>query len=224
MQRGPVSPAFAHPGIEKEVGDVEVRRMFSHGRICPGRQREDTITVQPLAAMTWEEARDVAGPGSAAILPVGAIEAHGPHLPLETNVIIAQAMARAGAARLTARGFRVVILPPLSYTAASFAEGFAGTLSLRPETVTATVVDIAGQPHSPWIRSTRHRQRASRPGTSRLAGRGSERDPSRRWSDGGISQPRRQTLGPRAERRIQERCLPRRPVQTSIVMAERPGS
>ena len=66
--------------------------------------QDDTITVQPLAAMTWEEARDAAGPGSVAILPVGAIEAHGPHLPLETDVIIAQAMARTGAARLAARG------------------------------------------------------------------------------------------------------------------------
>jgi creatinine amidohydrolase len=100
--------------------------------------------VQPLAAMTWEEARDAAGPRSAAILPVGAIEAHGPHLPLETDVIIAQAMARAGAARLAARGMSVVVLPPLTYTAAAFAQGFAGTLSLRPETVTATVLDIAG--------------------------------------------------------------------------------
>jgi creatinine amidohydrolase len=105
---------------------------------------EDTITVQPLAAMTWEEARDAAGPGSGAILPVGAIEAHGPHLPLETDVIIAQAMARSGAARLAARGLRVVVLPPLTYTAAAFAQGFAGTLSLRPETATATVLDIAG--------------------------------------------------------------------------------
>jgi creatinine amidohydrolase len=94
--------------------------------------------------MTWEEARDAAGPRSAAILPVGAIEAHGPHLPLETDVIIAQAMARAGAARLAARGSSVVVLPPLTYTAAAFAQGFAGTLSLRPETVTATVLDIAG--------------------------------------------------------------------------------
>jgi len=108
------------------------------------RDDEDTITVQPLAAMTWEEARDAAGPGSAAILPVGAIEAHGPHLPLETDVIIAQAMARSGAARLAARGSRVVVLPPLTYTAAAFAHGFPGTLSLRPETVTATVLDIAG--------------------------------------------------------------------------------
>ena len=93
--------------------------------------------------MTWEEARDAAGPGSVAILPVGAIEAHGPHLPLETDVIIAQAMARTGAARLAARGLRVLVLPPLTYTSAGFARGFAGTLSLRPETVVATVVDIA---------------------------------------------------------------------------------
>ena len=99
--------------------------------------------MQPLAAMTWEEARDAAGPGSVAILPVGAIEAHGPHLPLETDVIIAQAMARTGAARLAARGLRVLVLPPLTYTSAGFARGFAGTLSLRPETVVATVVDIA---------------------------------------------------------------------------------
>ncbi len=93
--------------------------------------------------MTSEEAR-AAGPGSAAILPVGAVEAHGPHLPLETDVIIAGAMARAGAARLDARGTSAIVLPALSYTAASFAQGFAGTLSIRPETVTATVVDIAG--------------------------------------------------------------------------------
>ncbi|MBA3318483.1 MAG: creatininase family protein [Gemmatimonadales bacterium] len=100
--------------------------------------------MQPLAAMTWEEARDAAGAASVAILPVGAIEAHGPHLPLETDVIIAQAMARSGAERIGARGSTVVVLPPLTYTAAGFAQRFAGTISLRPETVTATVVDIAG--------------------------------------------------------------------------------
>ena len=45
--------------------------------------------------MTWLEARDAAGPRTVAILPVGAMEAHGPHLPLDTDVIIAQAMAEA---------------------------------------------------------------------------------------------------------------------------------
>jgi creatinine amidohydrolase len=99
--------------------------------------------VQTLAAMTWEEARDTAGPRTVAILPVGAVEAHGPHLPLETDVIIAQAMARAGAARLAQRGLGAIILPPLWYTSAAFARGFGGTISLRPETVSATIVDIA---------------------------------------------------------------------------------
>jgi creatinine amidohydrolase len=93
--------------------------------------------------MTWEEAREAAGRECAAILPVGAIEAHGPHLPLETDVIIAEAMARAGAARLNRRGLRSVVLPPLAYTTAPFARSFPGTISLRPETVTATVIDIA---------------------------------------------------------------------------------
>ena len=99
--------------------------------------------MQPLAAMTWEEARDAAGARSVAVLPVGALEAHGPHLPLETDVIIAAAMARAGAARLAARGRSAVVLPALAYTAAPFAQGFAGTVSLRPDTVTTTVLDIA---------------------------------------------------------------------------------
>lgn len=103
----------------------------------------DPMTVQPLAAMTWEEARDAAGPRSVAILPVGAVEAHGPHLPLDTDVIIAGAMARAGANRLAARGLVAIVLPPLAYTAAGFAEGFTGTVSLRPETVAATLLDIA---------------------------------------------------------------------------------
>jgi len=93
--------------------------------------------------MTWEEARAAAGPRSAAILPVGAIEAHGPHLPLETDVIIAQAMARAGADRLAGQGWDVVVLPALPFTTARFAESFAGTLSLRPATATAVVVDLA---------------------------------------------------------------------------------
>lgn len=93
--------------------------------------------------MTWLEARDAVGPRTVAILPVGAVEAHGPHLPLDTDVIIAQAMARAGAERLTRRAIPAVILPALCYTAAGFARNFAGTISLRPETVTATIVDIA---------------------------------------------------------------------------------
>lgn len=96
-----------------------------------------------LADLTWEEARDLERARTVALLPVGAIEAHGPHLPLGTDVVIAEAMARAGAERLRARGFGALTLPSLAYTAAPFGAGFAGTLSVSPAAVSAIVLDLA---------------------------------------------------------------------------------
>jgi len=101
------------------------------------------MPVHELAQLTWEEARDLDREQTLVVLPVGAIEAHGPHLPLDTDVVIATAMARAGARKLTDRGHVVLILPALAYTAASFGSAFHGTLSISAITVTALIVDIA---------------------------------------------------------------------------------
>ena len=101
------------------------------------------MPVHELAQLTWEEVRDLDRAQTLVVLPVGAIEAHGPHLPLDTDVVIATAMARAGATKLAARGHAVLILPALAYTAASFGAEFQGTLSLSGVTVTAVVVDLA---------------------------------------------------------------------------------
>ncbi len=98
------------------------------------------MALRELAQMTWEEVRALDPSRLVAILPVGAVEAHGPHLPLSTDGVIAEAMARAAAARLDSE---VLLLPPLTYTAAGYAAGFAGTISARPETVTSLLVDIA---------------------------------------------------------------------------------
>jgi len=101
------------------------------------------MPVHELAQLTWEEVRDLDRERTLVVLPVGAIEAHGPHLPLDTDVVIATAMARAGARKLAARGRVVVILPALAYTAASFGAAFHGTLSISAITVTALIVDVA---------------------------------------------------------------------------------
>src|SRR5947209_7069752 len=98
------------------------------------------MAVLDFAHLTWEEVRDLDRTKAVAILPVGAVEAHGPHLPLATDVVIAEAMARAAAARLATRGYDALLLPPLAYTAAEFAARFPGTVSLRPATVTAAHV------------------------------------------------------------------------------------
>jgi len=101
------------------------------------------MSIRELTDLTWEEVRDLDHARLVAILPVGAVEAHGPHLPLGTDVVIARAMARAGGEHLVALGFEVVILPALPFTAAPFGAGFAGTLSVSATTVVALVMDVA---------------------------------------------------------------------------------
>jgi creatinine amidohydrolase len=101
------------------------------------------MRVLELAHCTWEDVRELDRGRAVPILPVGAVEAHGPHLPLDTDVVIAEAMARAGAAQLALRGWFGLLLPPLPYTAATFAAAFPGTISLSGATVTALVVDLA---------------------------------------------------------------------------------
>ena len=99
--------------------------------------------VLALDELTWTEVRDLDRDRLVAILPVGAVEAHGPHLPTSTDRVIALAMAREGAKRLSERGLVALLLPPVDYTAAPFAAGFPGTVSVAPETVSALVFDIA---------------------------------------------------------------------------------
>jgi len=77
-----------------------------------------------------------------AILPLGAIEAHGPHLPLTTDSVIAGAMAEEAARRLDGRGLEALVLPTLHYSAAPFAREFPGTISVRPDTVATMIRDI----------------------------------------------------------------------------------
>src|SRR5437762_14185118 len=86
------------------------------------------MPVHSLASLTWPAVRDLLAARTVAVLPTGAIEAHGPHLPLGTDIVIAEAMARAGAERLSARGLHVVVLPALPVAPAPFASEFPGTL------------------------------------------------------------------------------------------------
>ena len=101
------------------------------------------MSVLGLADLTFEELGEIARKTPVVIVPIGATEAHGPHLPLGTDVIIAEAMARAGAERLSARGKTALIAPPFAYTSAGYASGFPGTISIRPDLVTAVLVDVA---------------------------------------------------------------------------------
>jgi creatinine amidohydrolase len=92
--------------------------------------------------MTWKEAREAIARGAVLILPVGSTEAHGPHLPLATDVIISEEMSRRAAEKLASRGIASYMLPPISYSVTDFSADFAGTISIRKETAVALIRDI----------------------------------------------------------------------------------
>jgi len=98
--------------------------------------------VQHLADLTYPEA-EKALRGSTCLLPVGAVEAHGPHLPLSTDTIISEEVARRAGEKLKEWKPTAVILPALSVTPAQFASAFAGTLSLSEGTTAAYVCEVA---------------------------------------------------------------------------------
>ena len=101
------------------------------------------MAVHVLATMTWTEVRALPAGRAVAILPTAAIEAHGPHLPLGTDIVIAEAMARTGAARIAAHNLEVLVLPALPLAPAPFAAAFAGTIHTPPEATTMMVAGTA---------------------------------------------------------------------------------
>ena len=90
----------------------------------------------PWEELTWPEARTAVTGRDAVIVPVGATEQHGPHLPLAVDTLICEAVAL-GVSALTG----VPVLPPLSFGVSASHGGFAGTVALRPETLIAVVED-----------------------------------------------------------------------------------
>lgn len=67
------------------------------------------------------------------LLPIGATEAHGPHLPLDTDTRIAIELARRCHAALTERGHVARIANSFTDTAAQYAASFPGTRHVDPQ-------------------------------------------------------------------------------------------
>jgi creatinine amidohydrolase len=95
-----------------------------------------------LAKLTWPQAEEALRPRTIAILPIGATEPHGPHLPLDADVTIALAQSRRAADQLAKLGAQAVVLPPVAYGVTHFTDGFAGRISLKPATLWSLVEDV----------------------------------------------------------------------------------
>ncbi|MCB9641337.1 MAG: creatininase family protein, partial [Myxococcales bacterium] len=102
----------------------------------PPRPRRDYL----LRELTWPEAEQRFRETDVALLPVGAIEQHGPHLPLDVDAFDADTLARAVAARCPAP--RPLVLPLIPYGVSYHHNDFGGTLSVSNETMSRMVYEI----------------------------------------------------------------------------------
>jgi creatinine amidohydrolase len=78
--------------------------------------------------------------GVVCVLPVGSFEQHGAHLPLATDILLAEHFAR-----MLAEDLGAALLPALPFGTCREHSGFRGSVSLRPETLMQVVRDVAGE-------------------------------------------------------------------------------
>lgn len=92
-----------------------------------------------LADLTWVEARQKAEEGAVVLLPVGAFEQHGPHLPLDVDIHMAVSVAE----EVAARSENILVAPEVTWGLSGSHLPFAGTMSLSIETMRGLLEDLA---------------------------------------------------------------------------------
>ncbi|HUT93473.1 MAG TPA: creatininase family protein [Thermoguttaceae bacterium] len=93
-----------------------------------------------LGELTWPQAEQRFREVDVALLPVGAIEQHGPHLPLDTDAFDADYLARRVAEACSDP--KPILLPLIPYGVSYHHEDFTGTISISNETLSRLVYEI----------------------------------------------------------------------------------
>ena len=92
-----------------------------------------------LERCTWQEVEGYLGQSTGIILPVGSTEQHGPNGLIGTDALCAELIAR-GVGDATG----ALVAPTVNFGMAQHHMAFCGTMSLRPQTLLAVLVDLLG--------------------------------------------------------------------------------
>ena len=89
--------------------------------------------------LTWPEINDAVDLGKVCILPCGAVEQHGPHLPLDVDLVCPGGIAH-GAGRALAE--KILVLPHIAYGYTGHVMDFPGTINTHYSTFIEQVLDV----------------------------------------------------------------------------------
>lgn len=99
---------------------------------------------RPLADTTWPEVE--VGPRGVLIVPLGATEQHGPHLPLDTDTYLACEIASRVHAVRPVTG----LAPPIAFGSSGEHADFPGTLSIGTDALKAVLIELARDSSRHW--------------------------------------------------------------------------
>jgi len=97
-----------------------------------------------LGEMSWKDFKD--SKPKTAVIPTGSTEQHGPHGPLKTDTLIAEAMAEKAAAETD-----TLLLPSINVGVSREHSSFPGTLSLSPDTFRSQLTDTILSAHGSGV-------------------------------------------------------------------------
>src|SRR5687767_6769748 len=95
-----------------------------------------SVFAGTLADMTYVELEEATRGGAVALWALGAIEEHGPHLPLATDVYVPTAQLLQVQQRLAGRKIGSVIVPAYYWGVNRVTGSFPGSIDIRPEVMT----------------------------------------------------------------------------------------
>jgi creatinine amidohydrolase len=95
-----------------------------------------------MADMTFVQIEEAAKEKALVLLPVGVIEEHGPHLPLGVDAYGSHLIANMIKAELSKKGIQSLIAPPFYWGMNSGTASFAGSFTVREETMVNLLCDI----------------------------------------------------------------------------------
>ncbi|HLJ58945.1 MAG TPA: creatininase family protein [bacterium] len=101
--------------------------------------RDRAVREYRYEALTWQEINEAVALKKVVILPVGATEQHGHHLPLDTDTREAASISLEAGRRSPAE---ILVLPAVAYGYTHHVMDFPGTINVEPATFVCLLVDI----------------------------------------------------------------------------------
>lgn len=96
-----------------------------------------------LHEMRWPEVKEVLSKPNVIILPIGSVEQHGKHLPVNVDSAIATYVAEHAAQKMgEEQGITAIVAPTINYADVSVHKMFPGTVGVKVDTLIKVIADV----------------------------------------------------------------------------------